>query len=676
MKGYKTISLILLIIISFTTNAQSPGGVEGAELWVKAKHTLNGIVYDDLSINNKELFIHNGTLEESSYNFNPSLILPEDAYISFFSSLEEKSTSSLIFVRKRPQEDYDLHSERAYAYSDWRQELGPFEQEMFFNYSSKNFINDNFELAYNQGITATPINSVIQTLIWRDNNPFNIQMSYGVQDESEIFIGKEFQYDSPVAGKGTAITLNQNIPEILFFDRALSQNEKNRIESYLAAKYGITLTGCDYVNSLNEIFWDKSNNTLFGNNIFGISRDVRSGLYQIESTSSHKSIFLSLSTEAILPDATAIFIGSTAEGFIGTSGGTLPTNVKRVPGTGLVSTFGHAANQINTDLKLPYSYDLSQNEVIWFLIDRTASNTQKSDFLWPDVEYIQMQSTPDGYILENIIWNESENPELEQFDQFTFGKGPKMIILSHLQTMQCEDTEGTVDVAVQGGVPPYQVTFTNRDGIPMAQLLDLLEGEVRTLQLPVDIYDIFAIDNNVIGFTQTIELYVSPIPGVLVDLGEDQTLPESGQSILLDAGEYINVSGVGYNWFKDGVELNEHSQSLSVPEPGLYRVDVTNSFNECIASDEIVISAYSKIINLFAFPNPILAGEEIVIRIDSDVAEQVEIQIHDAFGRIMLKDKFNSFNQYTIEKSRFLPGIYFVNIYSTSVSGRLKLIVQ
>src|SRR5690606_17752395 len=73
-------------------------------------------------------------------------------------------------------------------------------------------------------------------------------------------------------------------------------DEKKRIESYLALKYGITLKNSngsrkDYVSSLNTdtdtdvAIWTASQNVGYGHRITGIGRDNASALYQKQSKS-------------------------------------------------------------------------------------------------------------------------------------------------------------------------------------------------------------------------------------------------------------------------------------------------------------------------------------------------------------------------------------------------------
>ncbi|WP_422083634.1 gliding motility-associated C-terminal domain-containing protein [Ulvibacterium sp.] len=78
------------------------------------------------------------------------------------------------------------------------------------------------------------------------------------------------------------------VGEILIYGRELTSVELQKVWSYLALKYGITLdqtAPIDYMASNGSTFWDASENTGYDNHIFGIVRDDGSGLDQKVSQS-------------------------------------------------------------------------------------------------------------------------------------------------------------------------------------------------------------------------------------------------------------------------------------------------------------------------------------------------------------------------------------------------------
>ncbi|MBX9449320.1 MAG: T9SS type A sorting domain-containing protein [Taibaiella sp.] len=78
---------------------------------------------------------------------------------------------------------------------------------------------------------------------------------------------------------------NGYIGEVIAFERDLDEDEKQRVRSYVAIKYGITLSH-DYIAANDvTVFWDTAVNTEFNNNIAGIARDDQGSLYQRQSNS-------------------------------------------------------------------------------------------------------------------------------------------------------------------------------------------------------------------------------------------------------------------------------------------------------------------------------------------------------------------------------------------------------
>lgn len=94
--------------------------------------------------------------------------------------------------------------------------------------------------------------------------------------------------------------LTGQISELIIFDdtKTLTTDEMNRINSYLAFKYGVTLktgtaannSATDYIASDgNTKMWIAADNAGYGNRITGIGRDDTSGLYQRQSKSADQN---------------------------------------------------------------------------------------------------------------------------------------------------------------------------------------------------------------------------------------------------------------------------------------------------------------------------------------------------------------------------------------------------
>ncbi len=168
----------------------------------------------------------------------------------------------------------------------------------------------------NVGIINARNNAAVtqQELYYNANN-----IEYGQNDIAEFMNINDSRYWIG-RSEGWEATLNARMCEIITFsarkaDTDLTQ-ERNRIQSYLAIKYGITLgvngTSQDYVDSAGNIIWDVNTGTpaedVFNYDIAGIGRDDDSDLLQKQSRSVNNALDGSTRGQGVL----TIGIGSIA----------------------------------------------------------------------------------------------------------------------------------------------------------------------------------------------------------------------------------------------------------------------------------------------------------------------------------------------------------------------------
>ena len=101
---------------------------------------------------------------------------------------------------------------------------------------------------------------------------------------------------SGLAGRTTS-QLNGRLTEIISYSSPNSAISQQKIQSYLAIKYGVTLQDAsstltnhrindvDYIDSAGNIIWDTSANAVYNYDVTGIGRDDASGLNQKQSKS-------------------------------------------------------------------------------------------------------------------------------------------------------------------------------------------------------------------------------------------------------------------------------------------------------------------------------------------------------------------------------------------------------
>ncbi|MEJ8548358.1 S-layer homology domain-containing protein [Brevibacillus borstelensis] len=91
-------------------------------------------------------------------------------------------------------------------------------------------------------------------------------------------------------GAGHMSRFYGKMSETILYNRKLTEEDRNKVNSYLALKYGLTLKDennapIDYVASDGTTMWTAGNNTGYGNHITGIGLDEAGALYQKQSKS-------------------------------------------------------------------------------------------------------------------------------------------------------------------------------------------------------------------------------------------------------------------------------------------------------------------------------------------------------------------------------------------------------
>lgn len=100
-------------------------------------------------------------------------------------------------------------------------------------------------------------------------------------------------------GAGHNSVLDAPVPEVIVFDHKLSDEDRQKVNSYLAIKYGITLkdntqSNIDYLASDSGLIWDAGDNLGYGYRITGIGQDTASGLEQKQSKAQDAQAIITL----------------------------------------------------------------------------------------------------------------------------------------------------------------------------------------------------------------------------------------------------------------------------------------------------------------------------------------------------------------------------------------------
>jgi hypothetical protein len=184
-------------------------------------------------------------------------------------------------------------------------------------------------------VVGTDANTAIQTRV--NGDKWSWGYNYTPAGPS-LWIGNEYaNYNAGRWWKG-------GIPEVILYNRKLNTaqgNEADKVDTYLALKYGTTLLHSYYVSDGVKVF-DTACNNKFNKDIVGLARDNASALNQKQSRSVHKNTGLTISVgnlqefdnasnTSAIADKYTLIVGSNGKSGSGRDNTPIPGTFSAIP---------------------------------------------------------------------------------------------------------------------------------------------------------------------------------------------------------------------------------------------------------------------------------------------------------------------------------------------------------
>jgi uncharacterized repeat protein (TIGR01451 family) len=298
---------------TFATTIHAPGGVTGMALWVKANDgpsaTADGAnveTWADRSGASKDLAVMDTakdvqpTYRALALNFNPAISLLNDAtsdqglwnenFLGIDDTINYNIDGSVFFAHiPRKTTDCNTLAQLALPGAD-HPSMGHCANNGNQLFGTNDFPVANTTWSSGAGLTAPPDVPALSGFTWR----YNAASSFFFRNNGAALAnpitpshsGRDFYLmrdadDNVNDGAG-------DMSETVMYARQLSAVENQKVESYLAIKYGVTLsqaTPTNYLSSTNRIVWNAATSGAYDQNIAGIGRDDASALVQRQSQS-------------------------------------------------------------------------------------------------------------------------------------------------------------------------------------------------------------------------------------------------------------------------------------------------------------------------------------------------------------------------------------------------------
>lgn len=296
----------LALFASLPSQAQSPGGVSGSTVWLKADQglTLSG---SNATAWTNQSDVANGfsatgtvTINEGAVNYNPGLIFGS----SFF-----KSTTPVPAVSGSDYTKFVVYQPNATPAASVRNNIIGSSSDAGHTFWGSG-TTTRLALWHNK-VTLVQANDVVSS-----ERPYLAVGKYqnGVIDGTEIRVDGQTKitgtssqsYTSTalqIGAHGSGSYMDGRIAEVILFPSGLNKLNTRKVESYLALKYGQTLSNDDnnnnilgeniagsvnegdYVLSDGTVIWNYASNSTYHHHIAGIGKDNGSALHQKQSSS-------------------------------------------------------------------------------------------------------------------------------------------------------------------------------------------------------------------------------------------------------------------------------------------------------------------------------------------------------------------------------------------------------
>ncbi len=286
-----------------------------------------------------------------------------------------------------------------------------------------------------------------------------------------------------------------------------------------------------------------------------------------------------------------------------------------------------------------------------------------------EYEYIAFLSESEVMTTEECISTAVTSNEVTGNFVVTQCVDPQPIAANWVNTpVSCyEENDGSIEVVVIGGVPPYQYAIDGTNFGDDSSFFDLAPGD----------YTITILD--AVGTTATLEnIVIDEAMQLIVDCGEDILLmPNEFYNITPAVNSIINLDSVFWTPTIGLSCTNCLETTASPPTDICYTISVINE-DGCVATDEICFTLSTNVSEINSqsfqlFPNPV--ADILNIELNIEFANNYEIRILDIKSQMVFDQKFdNMVKRPQLNVSNMPNGIYLIQIVSNSLIYSQKFV--
>ncbi|WP_347052524.1 T9SS type A sorting domain-containing protein [Flavobacterium olei] len=636
---------------AFSQEKILPGGVAQPYFWLKSRNTGENYYWENNSTN-KETKVSANKHKGTAFNYNPSIVF-DAAHDSLIVPLgvDSKRRQTLFMVYKvndslKEQFLWTINDPKKIISAATNKRLVDLKKYSYQSYQEKikpHKANIHF---FQQNVTDT------------------------VAEFSSLTIGQKSKLEKlpPEDFKG-------NISEIVVFNRVLSGLETQKAASYLAIKYGISLSQFEnknYVNSQGHTIWDLEKHKGFNSSITAVGRDDASGLLQKKSNNMIDEGMLTIEMKSKsnqIPNNYFTFWSDNGKNLL---------VKKQEQGEPIGISREWQLDFANpSDITLDWTFDpkfikgtLPKDTYYWLLVDYSGKGTYDEN----DSEYIRLGSTSSSekLVLKDFDWNKHKTG----VTKFTLKIAPQMFSRVWITEAVCGVSgSGELNYTIEGGEAPFTVTVKKEGSAAVVKQWNQAAKSQNGVQLSSGTYDYIVKDKRGNLYSETV--FVADKEGTFPNL-KSQYLLTDGNAVLLDAAKDLPAGNYQYEWFYEGNFVDDNPKLL-VDQPGNYELRLIND-QECKTSMKIAVNTDGKEINdssiLILYPNPTPDGK-YAIAMQFPKKTNATVHVYAVNGSLLKETKYNQIETYLHEDViKGATGIYLVKVSSDFGTKTFKVILK
>lgn len=636
--------------VMFSQQKAVPGAVDEPHYWIKIQNNSAAYYWDNKTIN--EAKITSQKHDGAAFNFNPSITFDtakDSLILPLGTNTKRKQT---LFMVYKVQDS--LKEQFLWTVNDPTKTLSVATNKRLVDLKKYSY------RSYQDNIKPQKANIHF----------FQQNVTDSVAKLATLSIGKKTKFEQlpPDEFKG-------NISEILVYNRVLSKVESQKVASYLAIKYGITLSQFDtknYLNSKSETIWDHDKHKGYDALITGLGRDDASGLLQLRSSNMVDEGLLTIglrSKSNIIPNNYFVFWSDNGKNLL----------VKKQEQGGPVGISREWALDFTnpTDLSLDWSFNpkfikgtLAADSYYWLLVDYSGSGSYKEG----ESEYVRLSSTASKelLVLDDFDWDKLKTGKVN----FTLKIAPEMFSSVWITEATCGVAQsGALNYSIEGGQAPYTITVKKEGSDVVVKQWKQTAKNAEGIQLSSGTYEYIVRDVKGNLYSETI--FIADKQGTNTTLKSAYMLTD-GNALTLDASVGLVSGDYDYEWLYEGNFIDNNPKIL-IDQPGSYELRLSNS-EGCKTSSKITVSSDGKDLidrtRILLYPNPITEGS-FSIAMQYPNKNNVSVTIYTPSGALVKQQHFNQIETYLYEDFINGPaGMYLINVSSDFGNKVFKVIVK